>query len=226
MAISPQLHLALTAPNLQQLPAHAGAELPVSSSPVGVEPRSRTPKGRDLASSQGLAQVPSQLWPDGTVGAETVAGPPRMGNLRREERGQDPRQWARYLNQSNIDQERENDKLRLELASAIRWIKLREQWWTNGVHKLQTEAGHEVQSLDLMRREGELELTQRLSVMENLAAQADQLRAAEAQKVQERETALSMLEQQASEMYKQGTDLRQFNALRAELAASVETVAH
>ena len=206
MAPAPRLHLAIIPPNLQQLPPFAGSELPVSRSPVGNEPRSRTPKAGELALSHGLAQVTIQLWPEGTIGAETVAGPSGTGNLRRNERGQDPRQWAKYLNQS---QERENDKLRLELASAIRWIKLREQWWTQGVQKLQNEAGLEVLSLDHMRRQGELELMQRLAVMENLAAQADQLRAVEALKVQERETALRMLEQQASEMFKQGAALRQ-----------------
>ena len=102
-------------------------------------------------------------------------------------------------------------------------IKLREQWWTQGVHKLQTDVGHEVQSLDILRREGELELAQRLSAMENIAVQADRLRLLEATKVQEREATLSMLELQASEMFKQGTDLRQFantkvDALRAELS--------
>ena len=93
---------------------------------------------------------------------------------------------------------------------------------------MQSEAGLEVQSLDLLRREGELELTHRLGAMENLAAQADQLRGLEAAKVHEHEATLSMLEAQASEMYKQGTDLRQFadarvDALRAELATSVES---
>ena len=117
MAPAPRLHLAITAPILQQLPPLAGAELPVSRSPVGIEPRSRTPKAGKLVLSHGLAQVTRQLWPEGTIGAETVAGPSRTGNLRRNERGQDPRQWAKCLNQSNIEQERENDKFRLELAS-------------------------------------------------------------------------------------------------------------
>ena len=217
-----------------QLPTFAGTDLPVSRSPVGNDPRSRTPsKTGELALTQGqIAQVSRQLWPpEGTIGADAVAGSARLGNLRRNERGDNPRQWARYLNQSNVEQERENDKLRFELASAIRWIKLREQWWTQGVHKLQTDAGHEVQSLDLLRREGELELAQRLSAMENIAVQTDHLRLLEATKVQEREATLSMLELQASEMFKQGTDLRQFadtkvDALRAELATSVESEAN
>ena len=154
-----------------------------------------------------------------------------MGNLRRNERGEGPRQWARHLNQSTVDVEHENNKLRLELSSAIRWIKLREHWWSNGVHSLQTVAGHEVQSLDLMRREGELELTQRLSAMENIAVQADHLRAVEAAKAQEHEATLSLLETQASEMFKQGSDLRQFadakvDELRAELATAVENEAN
>ena len=87
---------------------------------------------------------------------------------------------GRYSNQSTVDIEHENNKLRLELFSAVRWIKLREHWWAKGVHGLQTAAGHEFQSLDLVRREGELELTQRLSAMENIAVQADHLRALEA----------------------------------------------
>ena len=192
---SPRLRPAMPALALQ-LPTFAGTDLPVSRSPVGNDPRSRTPPeigGLALAQGQ-IAQVSRQLWPpEGTIGADAVAGSACLGNLRRNERGDNPRQWARYLNQSNVEQERENDKLRLELASAIRWIKLREQWWTQGVHKLQTDAGLEVQSLDLLRREGELELAQRFSAMENIAVQADHLRLLEATKVQEREATLSML---------------------------------
>ncbi len=90
--------------------------------------------------------------------------------------------------------EHENNKLRLKWSSAIRWIKLREQWWAKGVHGLQTAAGHEVQSLVFLRCEGELELAQRLSAMENIAVQVNNLRALEAAKAQEREATLSLLE--------------------------------
>ena len=67
--------------------------------------------------------------------------------------------------------------------------------------------------------------------MENIAVQADQLRALEAAKAQEREATLGLLETQASEMFKQGSDLRQFadakvDALRAELATAVENEAN
>ena len=122
MAISPRLQLAMPA-SMLQLPVFAGAaEIPVGRSPVGNEPRSRSPKAGDMVVSQGIAQATRQLWaPDVVVGAG-AAGPLRSGNLRREERYQDPRQWARYLNQANLDQERETDKLRLELASAVRWM--------------------------------------------------------------------------------------------------------
>ena len=58
---------------------------------------------------------------------------------------------------------------------------------------MQTNVGHEVQSLELFRREGELELAQRLSAMENIAVQADHLRVLEATKAQDREATLSML---------------------------------
>ena len=63
--------------------------------------------------SQGVAQATRQLWPPDVVVGAGAAGPLRSGNLRREEPYQDPRQWARYLNQANLDQERETDKLRL-----------------------------------------------------------------------------------------------------------------
>ena len=39
-----------------------------------------------------------------------------------------------------------------------------------------------LQSLEILRREGELELAQRLSAMENIAAQADHLRLLEARR--------------------------------------------
>ena len=169
---SPRPRLAAPARALPPLQI-AGEGAPVSGSPVAfADPRSRTltKMAGELAPSQSqLAQVSRQLWPDVALGVDENAGPARLGNLRRNERGEGPRQRARYLNQSTVDIEHENNKLRLELSSAIRWIKLREQWWANGVHGLQTAAGHEVQSLDLLRREGELELTQRLSAMENIA---------------------------------------------------------
>ena len=102
----------------------------------------------ELALSQSqIAQASRQLWPDGAVGVGENAGSVRLGNLLWNEHGQGPRQWARYLNQLTVDIEHENNKLRLELSSAIRWTKLREQWWANGVHNLQTAAGHEVRSL-------------------------------------------------------------------------------
>ena len=62
---------------------------------VGVEPRSRTPPG-DMALSRVRTQVvPRQLWPEGTIGADTSTGSLRTRNLRRHEHGDNPRQWAR-----------------------------------------------------------------------------------------------------------------------------------
>ena len=110
----------------------AGEGVPASGSPVAVaNPRSRTPtRTGDLALSRTqIAQVSRQLWPDIAVGVHENAGPARLGNLRRNERGEGPGQWARYLSQLTVEIEHENNKLRLELSSAIRWIKLREQWW-------------------------------------------------------------------------------------------------
>ena len=147
---SPRPRPAATARALP-LPQIAGEGVPVSHSPVAIaDPRSRTPaRTGELALSQSqIAHVSRQLWPDGAVGVDENAGSVCLGNLRRNERGEGPRQWAGYLNQSTVDIEHENNKLRLELSSAIRWIKLREQWWNNGVHSLQTAAGHEVQSLE------------------------------------------------------------------------------
>ena len=108
---SPRLRPAMPTLALQ-LPTFAGTDLPVSRSPVGNDPRSRTPsKTGELALTQGqIAQVSRQLWPpEGTIGADAVAGSARLGNLCRNERGDNPRQWARYLNQSNVEQERGND---------------------------------------------------------------------------------------------------------------------
>ncbi len=51
---------------------------------------------------------------------------------------------------------------------------------------------------------------QRLSAIENIAVQADHLRALEASKAQEREATLSLLETQARDMFKQGSELRFF----------------
>ena len=59
-----------------QLPTFAGTDLPVSRSPVGNDPRSRTPpKIGELALTQGqIAQVSRQLWPpEGTIGADAVS---------------------------------------------------------------------------------------------------------------------------------------------------------
>ncbi len=131
--------------------------VPASGSSFGIAvPRSRTPtRTGELALSQSqIAQVSRHVWPDSAVGVDENAVPARLGNLRRNERGEGPHQWVRYLNQSTVDIEHENKKLRLEFSSAIRWIKLREQWWADGVHNLQTAARHEVQSLDLLRCEG------------------------------------------------------------------------
>jgi hypothetical protein len=93
MASPPAPQLAMPVPMLQ-LPAFAGAaEVPVGRSPVGSnDPRSRSPKAGDMVVSQGVAQAARQLWPpEGGAGA---AAPLRTGNLRREERHQDPREWA------------------------------------------------------------------------------------------------------------------------------------
>ncbi len=128
----------------------AGAGVPVSSSPVALkEPRSRTPpKHRELAlNKRPSARVARHLWLDPTVDAAENAGPAREGNPHRSARGEVPRQWARYLNQATLEIEDENNKLRLELAFATRWIKLREQWWMSGVQNMQTAAGNEISFL-------------------------------------------------------------------------------
>ncbi len=196
-----------------------GLNLPVSASPIAA-PRSRTPPAVAGGNfGRVAADVARQLWPDGAVDA-----------VNHERRG-NPRQWAREVNQASAEVEAQNNQLRLELAAAVRWIKLREQWWMNGVHRMQTVAGHDLQSLDLLRREGELDLSQRLSAMEGLAVRADQTRAAETARAESREASLEHLEARASEIYQQGFELRRIadekvDALRAELSAAVEAEAN
>ncbi len=117
---------------------------------------------------------------------------------------------TRFVPQTTAEIEAQINQLRLELSSAMHWNKIREQWWMNGVHRMQANSGFQIQSLDSLRREGELDLSQPLSAMENLTARADHLRATEAARAQESKASLGQLEAQANAMYQQGTELRRF----------------
>ncbi len=91
---SPRPRLAALARSLPPLQI-AGEGVPPSGSPVAIaDPRSRTPTkmAGELALSQSqIAQVSRQLWPDVV---DENAGLARLGNLRRNERGECPRQWV------------------------------------------------------------------------------------------------------------------------------------
>ncbi len=87
---------------------------------------------------------------------------------------------------------------------------------------MQTHAGFEIQSVELLRREGEQDLTKRLSAIERYAARIHQLREVEVAIAEEREVALGRLEANANDMHQRGTDLRRFaNKRLTSYAASL-----